>query len=95
MPVVYEKADFQETNSQLWNFKQYSPQVVSIALGTNDLSNGDGIKNRSPFDSAIFVRNYITFIQLVKSKYPRAQIALLNSSMAGDKRLLLKIACGL
>jgi hypothetical protein len=64
---------------------------VSIALGTNDFSNGDGKRQRLPFDSGAFVSAYIKFVQLVKSKYPDAQIALLSSPMAsGSNRLLLQ-----
>lgn len=81
MPQVYEKTDFQARSPQLWNFSKYSPAIVSIALGTNDFSRGDGIKQRLPFDSASFVTNYIKFVQTVKSKYPTAQIALLSSAM--------------
>jgi lysophospholipase L1-like esterase len=91
MPQVYEKIDFQENNSQLWNFKNITPQVVSIALGTNDFSNGDGKKSRLPFDSALFVTNYVRFVQGVKSKYPNARIALLSSPMInGTNRTLLQ-----
>ncbi len=91
MPQVYEKVDFQEKNSQMWNFKTYMPRVVSIALGTNDFSNGDGVKKRLPFDSAAFIKNYVRFIQLVKTKYPRAVIALLGSPMiGGDNGRLLQ-----
>jgi len=72
-------------------FKSYTPRIVSIALGTNDLSNGDGIHPRQPFDSAVFVKDYIAFVQLVKSKYPAAIVALLSSPMInGDKRTLLQ-----
>jgi hypothetical protein len=81
MPQVYEAADFQANNTYRWDFTTYSPQVVSIALGTNDFSNGDGINKRLPFDSASFVRSYITFVQQVKLKYPNALIALLSSPM--------------
>jgi lysophospholipase L1-like esterase len=91
MPHVYEKADFQENNPQLWNFSAYTPQVVSIVLGTNDFSSGDGIKKRLPFDSAVFVNNYIKFIQLVNSKYANAQIALLSSAMiSGNNNVLFQ-----
>lgn len=91
MPQVYEKADFQENSSVLWDFKLYDPKIVSIALGTNDMSNGDGVKKRQPFDSAAFVSNYIKFVQLVKSKYPATQIALLSSPMVnGEKREILQ-----
>ncbi|MDB5199067.1 MAG: family lipase [Chitinophagaceae bacterium] len=91
MPEVYEKTDFQKNNTILWNFKAYTPQVVSIALGTNDFSNGDGLKKRDPFDSSIFVSSYIKFVQLVKSKYLHAQIALLSSPMLnGSNRVTLQ-----
>ena len=91
MPQVYEKTDFQETGQRLWNFGMYKPTIVSIALGTNDFSNGDGKKERLPFDSATFVSTYIKFVQLVKSKYPAAQIALLSSAMVnGDRRVTLQ-----
>ena len=91
MPQVYEKIDFQESNPQLWNFKTFTPQVVSIALGTNDFSKGDGKKARLPFDSATFVTNYVRFVQGVKTQYPSARIALLSSPMiSGASRTLLQ-----
>ena len=91
MPQVYEKTDFQMDSKRLWDFKTYRPAIVSIALGTNDLSNGDGKHERSPFDSTIFVTNYTKFVQLVKSKYPHATIALLSSPMInGERRITLQ-----
>ena len=87
MPELYEKVDFQNNNQKLWDFNKYQPAIVSIALGTNDLSKGDGIKPRLPFDSTNFVNNYIDFVRTVKSKYPFAQMALLSSPMlSGDSR---------
>jgi hypothetical protein len=91
MPQVYEKTDFQVDSKRLWDFKTYRPAIVSIALGTNDLSNGDGKHERSPFDSTVFVNDYTKFVQLVKSKYPQATIALLSSPMInGEERITLQ-----
>ena len=91
MPLVYEKARLDEHDQQKWNFATYSPRVVSIALGTNDLSHGDGKTPRTPFDSARFVSIYIKFVRVIKSKYPSAKIALLSSPMArGEERELLQ-----
>jgi hypothetical protein len=91
MPQVYEKARFNTEDTLRWNFKMHSPKIVSIALGTNDLSHGDGVHKRQPFDSSIFVKDYIAFVQLVKSKYPTATIALLSSPMInGNDRILLQ-----
>jgi hypothetical protein len=63
MPQVYEQTDFQQNSSQKWNFGNYTPDVVSIALGTNDFSRGDGKKERLPFDSSRFVNAYISFVR--------------------------------
>ncbi|MFD2284958.1 GDSL family lipase [Pedobacter petrophilus] len=81
MPDVYENLDFHLGSKQKWDFKTYSPKIVSIALGTNDFSNGDGKSVRKPFDNELFVKRYVDFIKLIKSKYPKAQIALLSSPM--------------
>ncbi|GAB3241361.1 SGNH/GDSL hydrolase family protein [Hymenobacter seoulensis] len=93
MPQVYEKLDFQEQTPQRWNFAAYSPDVVSIALGTNDLSTGDGIKERLPFDSTSYTQRYLQFIQLIKTKYPRAQLVLLSSPMINGKNRTLLQHC--
>jgi hypothetical protein len=91
MPQVYEKTNFQQQGQPSWNFSTYTPQIVSIALGTNDFSDGDGKTPRKPFDSATYVQQYIQFVQLVKAKYPTAQIALLSSAMLhNNKRSLLQ-----
>lgn len=91
MPQVYEQTSFQQNSSQKWNFSYYAPDVVSIALGTNDFSRGDGKKDRLPFDSARFVNAYIAFAKQVQAKYPAAQLALLSSPMvSGTARELLQ-----
>ncbi len=86
MPQVYEKTDFLAGSTRFWDFRTYHPQIVSIALGTNDFSDGDGRTQRLPFDSTVFVNNYIRFVEMVKSKYPHAQIALLSSPMLNGRK---------
>jgi lysophospholipase L1-like esterase len=93
MPLVYEKTDFQNESSRMWKFERYNPAVVSIALGTNDFSNGDGKKPRLPFDSATFTKNYVNFVKTVKSKYPKAPIVLLNSPMVSGTRNDIFLDC--
>ena len=65
--------------------KEDAPQIVSIALGTNDLSLGDGTKQRSPFDAEEFKKNYIEFINDIFERYPETKIALVSSPMAGEE----------
>jgi len=91
MPQVYSSIDFQADNQQQWNFKTYKPAIVSIALGTNDLSKGDGKTPRPEFDQKIFIKSYVNFIKQVKAKYPKAQIALISSPMvSGESGTLLE-----
>jgi hypothetical protein len=93
MPAVYDKTDFKDEGTRLWDFNTFTPQLVSIALGTNDLSVGDGKTSRAPFDSAIFAREYIKFIHFVKTKYPGAKILLLNSPMKSGKNNDILVDC--
>jgi hypothetical protein len=92
MPQVYEKIDLWP-QSQTWNFSTYTPQVVSIALGTNDFADGDGIHPRKPFDSDAFIQAYVQFVKLIKSKYPNTQIALLNSAVLPDAKRAMLESC--
>lgn len=86
MPQVYENTDLQFDSNRKWDFNIFTPDIVSIALGTNDYSDGDGVKERKPFDPETYSKTYIEFIKLIKIKYPKAQIALLSSPMIDGAR---------
>jgi hypothetical protein len=91
MPQVYDRIDFQNRSERMWDFVNFQPAVISIALGTNDLSNGDRKTPRVPFDSVTFVNEYVEFIKSLKLKHPSAKIALLSSPMVkGSERELLQ-----
>ncbi len=85
MPEVYENLHLNKDNSKRYDFS-FQPDVVSICLGTNDMSEGDHIKPRLPFNEDKYVSNYIHFIKTVYSHSPKTRIVLLNSPMVtGDK----------
>jgi len=85
MPDVYEHI-FLDTNSPIWDANQYIPDLVSICLGTNDFSDGDGTYKRDELDSAKFINDYIQFVKRIRARYPHAQICCLTSPMfSGDK----------
>lgn len=93
MPEVYEKVDFQENTVEQWNFDSYKPRVISVALGTNDFSRGDGKKPRADFDSAKFITGYVDFLKTVREKYPDAPMVLMNSPMIPGKDNEIFISC--
>jgi hypothetical protein len=76
MPKIYDKVSlYADTIS--WDFKSYTPAVVTICLGQND-----GPKQ----DSAVFCNAYIGLIKNIRASYPKADIVCLTSPM-GDQTL--------
>lgn len=86
MPVLYKNLYLNAPKNEPYDFTKYEPDIVSIALGTNDLSSGDGIHERPPFDAGQFVSAYISFIDTVMAIHPDAKIALLSSPMTLGKK---------
>ncbi len=76
-----------------WNFNAFIPDIVTICLGTNDFSDGDGITPRLPFDSTQFINRYVELIEIVHRHYPDAMIMLLNSPVAGESNMDMLNAC--
>jgi lysophospholipase L1-like esterase len=93
VPQQYESAYLRSDNAERWNFKNYIPDIVTIALGTNDLSGGDGKTPRNPFDSTVFVRTYINFLKTIYHHYPATQIILLTSPMVNGKNAEKLLSC--
>tara|TARA_B100002003_G_scaffold246240_1_gene275501 strand:+ start:896 stop:2014 length:1119 start_codon:yes stop_codon:yes gene_type:complete len=80
MPDVYENLYLNSDSKEKANFEN-APDVISIALGTNDFSLGDGEKKRTEFNREKFTTAYIDFVEMLFSKYPNVKIALLDSPM--------------
>ncbi|MFV8343937.1 GDSL-type esterase/lipase family protein [Flavobacterium sp. XS2P39] len=93
MPEVYENLYLNNTtNKKPYDFT-FQPDLVSICLGTNDLSEGDGKKERLPFNEEKYVSNYINFIKTVYQHAPNTRIALLNSPMVSGDRNITLVRC--
>lgn len=93
MPDVYSNMYLNSDTSSKANFDHRVPDVVSIALGTNDLSGGDGVKERKEFSREKFTKNYIHFIEEIINFYPNTKIALLSSPMLGDAQNEVLLEC--
>jgi hypothetical protein len=93
MPQVYESAYLEIDSNQRWDFNRYIPDVVSIALGTNDFSDGDGKTARLPFNPEIFIDTYVSFIRTIYTHYPNTQIVLLTSPMLSGAKRDLHLTC--
>jgi len=93
VPQQYESSYLRVDSIQRWNFDSWKPDIVTVALGTNDMSPGDGKKPRAAFDSARFISAYTDFIRKISSHYPQSQIVLLTSPMMSGKRGQTLLSC--
>lgn len=92
VPQQYDNTYLNTDNKHLWQFET-APDVVSIALGTNDLSRGDGKTPREAFNATTFINEYVKFIEKIYQHYPKVQIVLLTSPMTtGNNAEILKAA---
>lgn len=92
IPDVYANLYLDKDSSKRYDFK-FQPDLVSICLGTNDLSDGDGKKPRLPFNEDKFVSNYIGFIKTVYKRAPNTRIVVLNSPMVSGDRNVTLVNC--
>ncbi|SFZ93459.1 GDSL-like Lipase/Acylhydrolase family protein [Flaviramulus basaltis] len=92
MPQVYNNLYLNTDVSKPYKII-FKPDIVSICLGTNDMSDGDGIKNRLPFNSEKYTSNYIQFVEKVYNRYPNTKVALLNSPMVSKERNDTLVSC--
>lgn len=84
MPDVYENLRLNDDATKASDLTR-KPAIVCIALGTNDLSLGDGEKERSEFSQDKFVTNYIQFVEMIFNHFPETKVTLLTSPMVGEK----------
>lgn len=75
MPDSYDRLFLESTVSPKWDFSNYVPDVVAIALGHND-----GID----VSSAEFITAYIAYLETIRSYYPDAFIIIMNTPGGKD-----------
>lgn len=93
MPDLYGNLYLtKDTSKPKYDFA-FQPDIISIALGTNDFSGGDGKKERLPFNAQKYISNYIDFIKMVYKHNPKAQIVITNSPMVGGEKGILFEDC--
>jgi hypothetical protein len=93
MPDVYENLYLTKDASKPKYDFAFQPNIISIALGTNDFSGGDGKKERLPFNPEKYISNYINFIKMLYQHNPNAQIVITNSPMVNGERAIVFEDC--
>ncbi len=83
LPAVYDLLYLElQQGSPAWDPQQFVPDVVVIALGTNDFSPGDS--PRPAMTVPEFAAAYMTFVAKLRGYWPEAHIFAVSSPMLGD-----------
>ena len=78
MPRMYDQTLF-GVETEKWDFTRYTPDVVCVNLGTNDVST-------EPYDKTMLENAYRDFYYTLRAKYPNAKIVFLSGcAMVGQK----------
>ena len=93
MGDVYATTYLDGNEDKKWDFSGKSPDLVSIALGTNDLSEGDGEKERKPFDPEKYTSAYVALVQRIFDRNPDTKLALLSSPMVSGEKADVLLKC--
>jgi len=88
MPVLYERIIPQEPESR-WDFTRWTPQVVVIHLGVNDV--GAARSGLCKDDFQLVIDSYVTFVARVRKQYPQAHIFCMIGPVLWHVDLLTKL----
>ncbi len=88
MPEMYDRIDPTDSNSK-WDFSKYRPDLVVINLFQNDswivkMPNNEQFKKRfgtKPPDESQIVEAYKSFVQTIRSTYPKVPIICMLGNM--------------
>ncbi len=92
MPEIYDRLNPNNPLSK-WNFKQFRPDIVVVNLFQNDswlVNDPNHAEFKARFGNAkpteeFIINAYATFIQSIRSKYPRARIICSLGNMDATK----------
>lgn len=76
-PEFYDKTIAEGGTEQAWQHQNYQPDLVMVALGTNDFN--PGIPNEQHY-----VDTYVKFVNKILNTHPSTQIALTEGSMLNN-----------
>jgi Carbohydrate esterase 2 N-terminal/GDSL-like Lipase/Acylhydrolase family len=87
MADVYDLMFVEEKESPGWDHTRYIPDIVVIALGTNDFSRGDApaAAPRAEMDVPTYTAAYVAFVTKLRGYYPDAEVFALSSQLLADE----------
>lgn len=94
MESVWDKVHYNPELGKItpWNFAEYTPHIVIVAIGQNDSNPKDYMKEDYNCEKALVWReHYKAFLKKIRGQYPKAHIichtTLLNHDASWDKSI--------
>lgn len=86
MPEVYDLLYLERMGSPAYDTSLFVPDVLVVALGTNDFSPGDNPPDdpRPNMDPETYLEAYIAFVERLRDTYPETEIFCISSPMLGN-----------
>jgi lysophospholipase L1-like esterase len=85
LPALYNNLFLNADSLSTWSGNDFKPELVTIMLGANDNSSGDGSYDRKPLDSAKFVNECVIFVKRIRTRYPNSIICCINIPTASGE----------
>lgn len=88
LPKIYPYTNYWVDKEELYDFQDFTPELVVINLGTNDANFLD-----EPAVQEHFVTSYIDFIKFIRSKYENAKILCICGTLRTEAFPYVEKAC--
>ena len=85
LPALLDHLSMDTSDARAYDLATEDPILAVIALGTNDISDGEA-RAASPFDSSVYTMRYVGFADRLAEAYPRADFVLVTSPMTRGER---------
>ena len=85
LPALLDHLSMDTTDARAYDLSEEDPLLAVIALGTNDINDGDE-RAGSRFDSSVYAMRYVAFADRLAEAYPRADFVLVTSPMTRGER---------
>ncbi|MES2825241.1 MAG: GDSL-type esterase/lipase family protein [Pseudomonadota bacterium] len=79
LPDFYQRSIADAAYPASWNHTQYDPDLIIIAIGTNDFS-------QSIPDSETFIKAYVSFLTTITNNHKHAQVVLTEGAIVSGER---------
>lgn len=93
LPRVYPYINWWADQNELYDFQDFTPELVVINLGTNDSRFFEESEEAQEGFTEKFITAYIDYLKFIRSKYPKAKLLCICGTLATQPFSRIEKAC--